>query len=128
MKNHTTNSFKWLFDIKWQISSSLDSLLKPIKLLNEQERWRRVANILKLSKTAKLRLEWIIYYYQGYSAVQTARHFGISRKTFYKWYPEFDKDNIYSLYRLEDKSRAPQHVRQREIASSERLRIVVSRF
>ena len=36
---------------------------KPIKLLNKYERWRKVADILKVSKTAKLRLEWIIYYY-----------------------------------------------------------------
>ncbi len=120
MKQRNTNSLKWLFNTKW-----LDiSLLKPLKLLNEHERWRKVAKILKISREARLRLEWIIYYYSGYTASQTTRHFGISRKTFYKWYAEFDKDNLYSLYRLEDKSRAPHHVRQREITPSQELKIV----
>lgn len=49
---------------------------------------------------------------------------GISRKTFYKWYGVFYEDNIYSLYKLEDQSKAPIHVRQREITSLEEMRIV----
>ena len=98
--------------------------LESIKLLDKYERWRKVADILKLSKTAKLRLEWIIYYYQGHSVVQTARHYGISRKTFYKWFSVFYEDNIYSLHKLEDQSRAPIHVRQREITSLQEMRIV----
>jgi transposase len=99
-------------------------LVPQIKLLNKYERWRKVADIFKLSKAAKLRLEWIIYYYQGHNASQTACHFGISRKTFYKWYGQFDEDNIYSLYKIEDQSKAPKHVRQREITSLEEMRIV----
>ena len=98
--------------------------LEPIKLLDKYTRWRKVADIFKLSKTAKLRLEWIIYYYQGHSVVQTARHYGISRKTFYKWFSVFYEDNIYSLYKLEDQSKAPIHVRQREIAPLQEMRIV----
>jgi len=35
---------------------------KPLKLLNEYDRWRRVAKILTLSRIARLRLEYIIYY------------------------------------------------------------------
>lgn len=97
---------------------------EPIKLLNKYERWRKVADILKLSKTAKLRLEWIIYYHQDQNTSQTARHFGISRKTFYKWFNEFDEDNIYTLYNLEDRSKAPDHVRQRKITPLEEQRIV----
>ena len=97
---------------------------KPFKLLNKYDRWRKVADILKLSKTAKSRLEWIIYYYEGHNASQTARHFGISRKTFYKWYGLFDENNIYSLYKLEDQSKAPKRVRQREITPIEEMRIV----
>lgn len=99
-------------------------LIPEIKLLDKYERWRKVADILKLSKTAKLRLEWLIYYYQGHNATQTARHYGISRKTFYKWYRVFYEDNIYSLYKLEDQSKAPHHVRQREVTPLEEMRIV----
>lgn len=95
-----------------------------IKLLSESDRLRKVAKILKLSKTACLRLEWIIYYCDGHNAAQTARHFGISRKTFYKWFGEFDWGNLYSLYRLENQSKAPKRVRQREITSLEEQRII----
>ena len=97
---------------------------KPIKLLHPHERWRRVARILKLSKEARIRLEWIIYYREGYNATQTARHYGISRKTFYKWYWQFDPENMHSLYKLEDKSKAPKRVRQREITSTQKQRII----
>jgi transposase InsO family protein len=97
---------------------------KPLKLLNEYDRWRRVAKILTLSRIARLRLEYIIYYYEGYDATQTARHYGISKKTFYKWLKEFDRDNLYSLHKLEDKSKAPKKVRQREITSIQEQRII----
>lgn len=99
-------------------------LFKPIKLLDKSERWKKVAQILGLSKTARLRLEWIIYYYQGYNASEVSRHFGISRKSFYKWFKEFDQDNLYSLYCLEDKSRAPNRVRQRQITYLQKQRII----
>lgn len=71
----TLNSAAWSFWIP-----------KPLKIINSYERYRRVTKILKLSKEAETRLEWIIYYQEGHTATQTARHFGISRKTFYKWY------------------------------------------
>lgn len=91
-------------------------LVPQIKLLNKYERWRRVGKILGISKAALQRLEWIIYYLEHErNASFTARHFGVARKTFYKWYREFDEDNLYSLYRLEDKS-CPQ-------ASSESARL-----
>lgn len=99
---------------------------KPIKLLNKYERWRKVADILKISKIGRLRLEWIIYYYEKteLNASLTARHFGIARKTFYKWFNLFNEDNPYTLYLLQDRSKAPVHVRQREISSIEELRII----
>ena len=103
-----------------------DFKFKPIKLLNKYERWRRVAKILKASKEAKNRLEWIIYYYDksGMNASQTARRYGISRKTFHKWLNEFDEDNLYTIYLLEDKSKAPKNVRQSEITRMEEERII----
>jgi len=97
-----------------------------IKLLNKYERWRRVARILKISKVASQRLEWVIYYYEKseINVSLTARHFGLPRKTFYKWFKLFDQDNLYSLYLLEDKSRAPKRVRQRQITPVEEGRII----
>jgi transposase InsO family protein len=110
---NTLNPAAWSFWIQ-----------QPLTLLQPQERWRRVAKILKLSREATLRLDWIIYYREGYDASQTARHFGISRKTFYKWYGQFDPDNLYSLHRLEDRSKAPKRVRRREITSLQEQRII----
>ena len=94
------------------------------QLANKYDRWRQVVKILKLSKEASLRLEWIIYYYEGHNATITARHYGVARKTFYKWFREFDQDNLYSLYKLEDRSKAPQRVRQREIDPIQEQRII----
>lgn len=113
---------QYIFSDIWNNFPFLD-----IKLLDEHERWREVARILKVSKEAKLRLEWIIYYREGYDASQAARHFGISRKTFYKWYGQFDSENLYSLKKLEDKSKAPLRVRQREITSIQEQRIIALR-
>jgi transposase-like protein len=122
MSNHNIDSNSWLFAP--DLVKYLQTLPKPIKLLDTYERWRRVAKILKLSKTARLRLDWIIYYFEGHNASQVARHYGIARKTFYKWFAVFDQDNLYSLYQLEDKSRAPHHVRQREISPLQEQRII----
>ena len=94
------------------------------QLNSEHDRWRKVTKVLKLSGVACLRLEWIIYYYEGHDATATARHYGISRKTFYKWFRDFDRDNLYSLYKLEDKSKAPKRTRQREITPLQEQRII----
>ena len=112
-----------------KLNSALWAFLpyQPITLLPLHERWRRVAKILKLSKEARQRLEWVIYYHEGFNSIQTARHFGISRKTFYKWTKHFDQDNLYSLHLLEDRSRAPKRVRQREITPIQEQRIIVLR-
>jgi transposase InsO family protein len=96
----------------------------PDSLAGEYDRWREVARILKISREARLRLEWIICYHEGRNAAQVARHFGIARKTFYKWFSGFDKDNLYSLYKLEDRSRAPKRVRQRETTPTQEQRII----
>jgi transposase len=104
-----------------------DFPFNKIELGNEYDRWRQVAKILKLSKDARLRLEWIIYYYDGHDTTSAARHYGISRKTFYKWFRDFDRDNLYSLCKLEDKSKAPRRVRQREITGVQEQRIIALR-
>ena len=114
------NTYK-LFKNEWP-----DFLFNGIKLLNKYERWRKVAKILRISKEAKNRLEWIIYYYDRseMNASLTARRYGISRKTFHKWFNLFDKDNLYTLYLLQDRSKAPKKVRQREITPLEEQRII----
>lgn len=123
MSNTTPNQRKWLFNNKWSLYLR-DPGAKPYTPLKETERWKRVAKIFKLSRVARLRLDWIIYFYEHKNVPLTCRHFGISRKTFYKWWNEFDRDNIYSLKRLENRSRAPLHVRQREITPEQEYRII----
>jgi transposase InsO family protein len=87
---------------------------KPHTLLNRYDRWRQVAKLQSITKEAGKRLEWIIYYETRgeFNASFTARHFGIARKTLYKFLDRFDSANFLTL---EDQSRAPHHVRQREI-------------
>lgn len=82
---------------------------------------RRVAKG-KVSESAQLKLEWIIFYHTvGRETVTTTTaHFGISRKTFYKWLNRFDEKNLLSL---EEESRAPRHVRRRDISFLQRDRI-----
>ncbi len=69
-----------------------------------------MTRLLKLSKSACQRLEWIIYYHD-HSATEVARHFGIARKTFHLWYARFDETNLRTL---EDRSKRPHQVRQKE--------------
>ncbi|NCF75396.1 MAG: hypothetical protein GWO87_02845 [Xanthomonadaceae bacterium] len=85
-----------------------------------------MAKILKISKTGEKRLNWIIYYFEKseLNASKTARYFGISRKTFYKWFKLFDENNLYMLHLLEDKSKAPNHVREKEVTQLETSRII----
>lgn len=98
-------------------------LPNPIKLLDKHERWRKTTELLDLSKEAKNRLEWFIYYETKaeLNASFTARHFGMSTKTFYKWKKVFDQNNLRTL---EDKDRSPKHVRQKEITQTEESRII----
>ncbi len=75
----------------------------------------------QLSKAARQRLPWFDYYKQCANAAKTCRHFGISRKTFYKWQRQYDPRNLYSL---EDRSRAPLRKRQPEITPEQEDRII----
>lgn len=93
------------------------------KLMSPYDRWRKVAETLKLSKRATLRLEWIIYYetVAGQNASLTARHFGLIKKTFYKWKGRFDESNLRTL---EDQPKTPHRVRGKEYAPLQYGRIV----
>ena len=111
----------WLFQSDFRV----ENIEKEFKLLNKYERWRRVAKILKVSKDARVRLEWIIYNFDGHSVKETCDHFVISKKTFHKWFKVFDEDNIHTIRLLENQSRAPKHVRQKEITPLEQMRVVL---
>lgn len=76
----------------------------------------------KLSSKALLKLEWIIFYHTSgnKNAKTTALHFGITRKTLHKWMKRFNTEHFLEL---EEYSRAPIHVRKRQIALFQRARI-----
>ena len=76
-----------------------------------------------LSEKAQLKLEWIIFYYtQGKdNAKLTSQTFGICRKTFHKWLSRFDETNLKTL---EEQSKAPLNVRQRDISPWQEGRII----
>ncbi len=89
--------------------------------LDRATRLRRVAELQGLSRLARTRLEWMLWYDEHGSAVATCRRFGISPKTFWKWRKGFAEDNLRIL---EDRSRAPKARRQRELTREVELRIV----
>jgi transposase InsO family protein len=92
------------------------------KLLEEHARWRKVALLLRLSRAARGRLEWIIFWEKnGKDATLAARHFGISRKTFHKWLPRFEKDFLRGL---EDESRRPKRRRLRQYSALQYQKVV----
>jgi len=72
---------------------------------------RQLASLGKrLSKAARGRLQWMLFYYfNGRNVARTCRHFGISRQTFYRWKRRFDR---HDLSTLEGRSHRPRKVRQ----------------
>lgn len=105
------------------MSFTLRPLWKDRPLIDKYDRWRRQAELLKLSKQAKLKLGWFIYYHTKaqHSAATTARYFGTTRKTFYKWLAVFDPANLRAL---EESSRAPINRRKKELTRLEEDRIL----
>lgn len=89
------------------------------------DKWTLLRNLGRktISANAQLKLEWIIFYHtqSGSNAKATAKHFGITRKTFHKWNTRFDERNLKTL---EQQSRAPLHVRTRQIDPWQRTRII----
>lgn len=66
-----------------------------------------------LSKEAHSRLKWFDFYRShGRNAELTCRHFGISKRTFYKWKKRF---NPYRLKTLESFSKRPYKLRKSQI-------------
>jgi len=80
----------------------------------------KIPQTVKLSRQGKIRLRWIDYYNKTGNVSLTCRYFGISRKTFYKWYNRY---KIFGLKGLEDLSKAPRKKRQPEITWEQEKRI-----
>lgn len=100
----------------------LRTLFRP-SILDRNTRMRRVAKILTLSRPARARLEWMLWY-EGpgrKNALATARRFGIAPKTFWKWKKVFDESNLRSL---EDRPRIPHRRRTREATPLQIERII----
>lgn len=95
---------------------------KPIILLDKHQRLRKIAKTGKLSKSARIRLDWMIFYETKAEkdASLTSRHFGISRKTFHKWLKLYDENNLSSL---EDRPKAPLNKRGPEYTYTEIVRM-----
>lgn len=95
------------------------------RLRHRHERWRKLAELLHLSRAARGRLEWLIFWERNLKeASLTCRHFGIARKTFYKWLKRFDQNFLRGL---EDNSRAPHRARRREYTSRQYEKVVALR-
>jgi transposase InsO family protein len=75
----------------------------------------------RYSSLVKKRLEWIIFYKtRGENAAFTARHFGIARKTFFKFRKRFEKQGLKGLA---DVSKRPHATRCWTVTSLEEIRI-----
>lgn len=99
-------------------------LVPTVTLLSNAARWRKQAEALDLSKEARKRLEWFIWYGEHEkNASLTTRHFGISRQCFHTWKARFGKN----LRTLETGNRAPLRVRQKEITPEEEGRVILLR-
>jgi len=78
-----------------------DYLLRcePLQLLDYYDRWRKRAELVKLSDEAKTRLEWLIFYHTAgkKNVTYTTKYFGISRSKFYFWFSRFNEANLRTL-------------------------------
>lgn len=98
---------------------------RPIILRSQADRWRGQAKLLQLSKRARQRLEWLLWYREhGENVSLTARHYHIAPKTLRYWRNRFDGAN---LRLLEDRDMTPQRKRRREITPAEEQRIIALR-
>jgi len=64
---------------------------------------------VELSRAARARLAWMDFYHRHRNAALAGRRFGISRKTFYRWWRRYDP---HDLTTLEDRSHRPHRRRQ----------------
>lgn len=94
----------------------------PPPPIDKAKLWRQAASKVGLSDPARLRLEWMIFYYTVAveKAYPTARHFGTTPRNFYKWLRRFEKQGVRGL---EEQSRTPHQTRHWEVTRVEEERI-----
>ena len=85
--------------------------------------WRYWAERLGLSTGARLRLEWMIFYFTvgRKKGAVTARHFGIARQIFVKWKKRFKPNDLTSL---EDRSKTPLNRRKWTVTAEEEANVI----
>lgn len=110
---------------KYRIYSTLWGLRRKAPPLFE-DRWDRLraaAKTMKLSRDARKRLGWMIWYETvgQHNARATCRHFGIAPKVFYFWRKRLSETNLRSL---EERSHRPQRARQSTLTGVQIERIV----
>lgn len=90
---------------------------------SDVEYFRHWANLLNLPFSARLRLEWMIFYQTAgkRNGETTVSHFGISRKTFMKWKVRFNPKDLTSLT---DQSRAPKRKRIWTVTGEEEANVI----
>jgi transposase InsO family protein len=111
----------------WLFASFIKYIPKAHRLRfgDEHDRWRKVADLMRLSRAAKGRLEWIIWYEKnGNDVSRASRHFGISRKTFYKWHIRW---NNKFLRGLEEEPRVPKRKRSRQYTARQYENVIYLR-
>lgn len=96
---------------------------KPHVLQDNPTRWRGIADMVNLSSSGRLKLEWMIFFETvgDHDAYATAKHYGITPKTFYKWYKRFNNGKVK---KLEDEKKRPKNVRHWEVTAIEECRIM----
>jgi len=102
-------------------------LVSQLKLSKDKyARWPKIARKLKLSKKARQRLDWMIFYETEAkrNAQKTCRHFSIARSLWYYWRKRFDETNLRTL---EDEFKAPKNTRKKEYTSLQYERVVMLR-
>lgn len=67
--------------------------------------------VIGLTSKAKLRLQWMNHYHKHQNVALTCRYFGVSRKTFYKWFKRYNQRNPLSL---NERSKKPHKFRVSE--------------
>lgn len=95
----------------------------PLPFKDRWQRLRAAAKALKLSRDARSRLEWMIWYQTigDRNASLTCRHFGIAPKVFYFWRKRFTET---ALETLEDRSHRPHRARASTLTAEQIDRIV----
>ncbi len=93
-------------------------------LQDKYEPWIERADSLKLDFQERIRVDWMIYYEQvaERNVYKTCKHFGIAKKTFYKWFKRFSS-GAQDVVTLKNLSRKPHTMRTWEISVDQENRI-----